>query len=278
MVMIILVVTGFVMGSFVNALVWRIHEQTKKSKSSKLKAQNYSIVSGRSMCPDCRHQLAWYDLFPVVSWLMLGGKCRYCHKPIGYQYPLVELITVGLFIISYVYWPYATTGIRYPIILSFWLMFVTIFVALAVYDLRWRLLPNRLVYPLIVLAIGQVLIQSLVFDGGWTTIISAVLGVVCLAGLFYGLFQVSAGRWIGGGDVKLAVVLGLLAGGAAEAFLLLFIASLLGTFVSLPLLVSKKIGRKQQVPFGPYLIAAMFIVYLFGSSIIGWYKRQFLIV
>src|SRR5690606_19684146 len=103
-----LVILGLCLGSFVNALVFRLHMQMKaseKHRGKKVQKAKLSIVSGRSMCVHCHHELAWYDLIPVLSWLTLGGKCRYCHKPIAWQYPLVELATAALFALSYVYWP-----------------------------------------------------------------------------------------------------------------------------------------------------------------------------
>src|SRR5690348_8244818 len=115
MIVLLLGALGLGLGSFVNALVWRLHEQElaeeepkhkrAKGKARQLSAKELSIVSGRSMCPDCHHELAPQDLIPVLSWLWLRGKCRYCSKPISWQYPLVELVTAALFIVSYLSWP-----------------------------------------------------------------------------------------------------------------------------------------------------------------------------
>src|SRR5580700_9634934 len=119
MIIVVLAVLGLCLGSFVNALVWRLHEQSnpkqktknKKQKAKQLSANELSILRGRSMCPDCHHQLAAKDLVPVISWLDLRGKCRYCHRPISIQYPLVELATAGLFVFSYFFWPLAFNGV-----------------------------------------------------------------------------------------------------------------------------------------------------------------------
>ncbi len=313
MVYIVLLLLGLCFGSFVNALVWRLHEQEKKSTRStrstssgqavhpfdKLragspqstakkgnKAKDYglrttdnkslSIVHGRSMCVNCRHALAWYDLLPVFSWLSLRGKCRYCRKPISWQYPLVELLTAALFILSYIFWPNSQLITHNSLLFALWLIFLTCFMALAVYDLRWMLLPNRIVGPLIVLAAVQLIIRSYGSSHALQTLVGGLWGVVCVAGLFYVLFIVSRERWIGGGDVKLGVVLGLLAGGPLNAFLLIFLASLLGSVAGIPLMLAKKSGRSTRLPFGPFLIAATIIVYLFGVAITGWYRRKFL--
>src|SRR5690242_7308270 len=109
-----LVVLGLCLGSFVNALVWRLHEQEElkiaKPKGWRKRLRELSIMRGRSMCPHCRYQLAVVDLVPVVSWLSLRGKCRYCSKPIGWQYPVVEAGVAVLFALSYVWWPLALHG------------------------------------------------------------------------------------------------------------------------------------------------------------------------
>lgn len=274
MIIVGLILLGLCFGSFTNALTWRLHEQAKPKKKRVAADKDLSITTGRSMCPNCQHPLAWYDLLPVVSWLSLGGKCRYCKHPISIQYPLVELLTAALFILSYAYSP-PIFHVPYSIFLfSLWLIFQVAFVALAIYDLRWMILPDRIIFPLQVLAVIYVLVELLGSRQGWPVIQGALLGVLCIAGVFYGLFQVSKGTWIGGGDVKLAVILGLLVGGPAKALLVIFIASLLGSLVSIPLLLRGK--AKTRIPFGPFLIIATVIVYLFGSSLIAWYKHHLL--
>src|SRR3954465_436221 len=104
MIIAVLVVLGLCLGSFVNALVWRLHEQ-EEGGSKKAAAKKLSIIKGRSMCPHCKHALKPIDLIPVISWLSLRGKCRYCSKPISIQYPIVELSTALLFVVSYIWWP-----------------------------------------------------------------------------------------------------------------------------------------------------------------------------
>lgn len=275
MIVVLLVLWGLCFGSFVNALVWRLYTQPK-AKSMKLKASDLSVLKGRSMCVHCHHTLAWYDLVPVISWLVLGGKCRYCNKPVSWQYPLVELSTATMFIVSYIFWPH---GFDLAGIVQFvyWLIFLVGFIALMVYDFRWMRLPNKIVYPLLWLAVSQVIIISAI-RGDISGLLVAAFGSVALGGLFYCLFQISAGKWIGGGDVKLGFVLGLLAGGFLESMLILFIASIIGTLGSLPMLTKGKKGLKKRIPFGPMLILGCLIVYLFGASILDWYMNLVFIV
>ena len=276
MIWLVLIVVGLCFGSFVNALVWRLRQQELTSKKSPVASRQskktYSILRGRSMCPDCHHQLAAQDLVPLASWLYLRGKCRYCGKPISWQYPLVELLTAVLFVISYAWWPYALHGLGLYYFI-FWLVFVIGFIALAVYDLRWLLLPNRLVFPLLILGVLEVAGSFVFYGSGWQKLAGAVWGILIASGIFYVIFQLSRGEWIGGGDVKLGVVIGLLLGGPLMSLLMLFVASCLGTLAGLPMLLSGK--RNVRLPFGPFLLAATVVVMLFGTSIISWYRSHF---
>ena len=149
------------------------------------------------------------------------------------------------------------------------------FVALTVYDLRWLLLPNKVVFPLVVVAAAEVIIVA-VAQHSISDLWGPALGALIISGLFYILFQVSAGKWIGGGDVKLAVVLGLLAGTPLKALLLIFLSSLIGTVVSVPLAMKTKRNLQMRVPFGPFLLAATVLVVLFGSRIVDWYTLHLL--
>jgi len=274
MIIVFLGVLGIIFGSFVNALVWRLHEQElladKKGSQATRRRQELSVMKGRSMCTECGHELAAKDLVPVLSWLMLGGRCRYCHKPISAQYPIVELLTGALFALSYVWWPLAMHGVGlFQFVL--WLVFLVGFVALAVYDIRWFLLPDRIVFPLIALAVVQVVVTAIRLHS-LNAVWEPVLATAIIFGLFWTLFQASKGAWIGGGDVKLAVVLGLLAGTALRSFLVIFFASLIGTLVSIPLFMKGKKGLKAHIPFGPYLLMATVIVVLYGTPIVNWYQ------
>jgi prepilin signal peptidase PulO-like enzyme (type II secretory pathway) len=263
MVIAILIALGLVFGSFVNALVWRLHE-------------GRDWVHERSECVHCHHTLAAKDLVPVLSWLMLRGKCRYCHKPISAQYPVVEALTALLFVASYTYWPYSLQGVFLQIVFGLWLVLLVGLMALLVYDIRWMLLPNKLVFPLTGVAAAMQLISIANDSRGWHMLIVVALAVLVGGGIFYVIFQLSKGKWIGGGDVKLGFLLGLIVGTAEKSLEFIFLAGLLGSLVSLPLLASKKIKRNSVIPFGPFLIVAAIIVELFGDIIFHWYSRTFL--
>lgn len=278
MIIAILAVVGLCAGSFVNALVWRVHEQStennKKTPDKKYLAK-LSISNGRSMCPRCKHGLVAKDLLPVLSWLSLRGKCRYCKQPISAQYPLVELVTAVLFITSYLWWP-ATFGTAQTAIFVLWLALLVGLIALLVYDLRWLLLPDRILYPLGALAIIQAVIAIGIATSPLTVLLNTLLAIAVGGGIFYFLFQISGGKWIGGGDVKLGWLLGLLMSTPSRSFLFIFMAAAAGSLISVPLLASGRLKRTSTIPFGPLLIIAAIIVQLFGVDILNWYQQTFI--
>lgn len=276
---IVLACLGLIFGSFLNASVWRLHEQAelaKRPKKGKTKnrkiaitADRLSILRGRSLCPNCGHVLAASDLVPIFSWLFLRGECRYCKHPISWQYPLVELITASVFVFSYYFWPLSLSG--YGLVsFCFWLALTVGFIALFIFDLKWYILPDKIVWPLVGLVVIELLVKIIFYGGGLQAIYIAALGALLIAGLFFILFAVSDGHWIGGGDVKLGLVIGILLSGIEPSFLMLFIASLLGTFVSLPFLAMRRLHRTSMLPFGPFLLVATTIMVLFGGSIMHW--------
>ncbi len=259
----VIFIFGLIFGSFINALVWRFHEKRKWWGSE------------RSICPRCKHVLSAKDLVPVLSWVSLLGKCRYCKNPISVQYPLVELLTAGLFAFSYIFWPVVFTPI---IIVAFvvWLFVLILLVALFVYDIKWFKLPNIMVATLTVATVMFVFLYNVPFNA--VTLLTAIAGGVVFFGLFWGIFRISGGNWIGGGDVKMAFALGLIVGSVQKVLLTIFIASLIGIAFSLPSLANKKLDMKSKIPFGPCLILATILVFLFGQQIIDWYVRKILYV
>ncbi|MGZ6004595.1 MAG: prepilin peptidase [Candidatus Saccharimonadales bacterium] len=262
MVVLILIILGLCAGSFVNAFVWRLHKRK-------------DWVNERSVCVHCGHQLAANDLIPVLSWLWLRGKCRYCHKPISAQYPLVELLMTALFAGSYAYWPLIFNH-RGTTLFVFWLIFLVAFVALAIYDLRWFLLPDKIVFPVIGLAVLQAVVL-IIFGPPLKEILAIFFATLIGGGVFYVIFQLSQGKWIGGGDVKLGFLLGLVLADGGLMVLTIFLASLLGSLVTIPLIITGRADKKTRIPFGPFLIMAAIIARLFGAAIIHWYHHSLLL-
>lgn len=252
-----LILLGLCFGSFVNALVWRLHKKR-------------NFVTERSECTHCHHVLAWNDLIPVVSWLSLRGKCRYCKKPIE-DTPLTEISVALLFTGSYVVWPY---GFEAAGILLFvlWAVALVWMAALSLYDARWMLLPDKLNIPFIFLGvvIGGVRfvgVEHLSFEAAaW----EMILGIGMIAGLYGLLYGVSKGAWIGFGDVKLALFIGAVLGWQ-QALLALLLANICALLLVLPQLMQRKLSTKAHVPFGPFLLLGCVLAFLIGEPIISWY-------
>ncbi len=264
----ILIVLGLAFGSFVNALVWRLHEQSKKSK---FKKTELSILKGRSMCTHCGHMLGWKDLLPVVSFISLKGKCRYCKISVGFHYILVELLTALLFATSYVVWPHQLDTAAQVGAYSAFLGFVMVATALSLSDIKWMILPTRLVYWLGFFAVLFVVLSA-VDQASFTPVISGLLGSIGFGGFFYVLYQLSQGKWIGGGDVRLGFVLGFILGWQGS-IIGLTVATYLALLMVLLLLFMGKYHRKMRVPFGPFLLLGAYFALLWGQAIIDWYLK-----
>lgn len=244
---------GLCLGSFVNALVWRLRHKR-------------DWVRERSECTHCHHVLAPEDLVPVLSWLWLRGKCRYCHKPIQ-DSPLTEMGLAGLFAVSYMAWPYSLAGVAGSTLFVLWLLLLVLFMALIVFDFKWYILPDTLTLGLIPMAVLFVILRQLVAPSSTLTTTGGLLAF----GLFFVLYQVSKGKWIGGGDVKLVVSLGLLVGSVGAAAALLFVSSLLGTLYALPQMLKTRKTRGVLLPYGPFLILAAIAVVLWYPALLRMY-------
>ncbi len=255
---VLMAVLGLCFGSFVNAAVWRIKHKK-------------DLIRARSQCTHCHHTLAWYDLVPVLSWVALRGKCRNCKKPISIQYPLVEL-AVGLFFVgSYLFWPVALQGLTAWVMFGLWLVAGVILAILFLYDLKWLILPNKLTYPLIGVGIISAMLHLITAENVSTVAFNIGFSVLVLSGLYLLIFIWSKGKWIGLGDVKLSLALGLLLADWRLALICLFLANLLGCVVVIPGMLVHKLTRTSHIPFGPFLIIGFIVAGLWGQQLIDWY-------
>jgi len=274
---------GLCFGSFAGAQVWRLRarqliedkatgeDYDKKEYKALLPLTKRKTSDDRSQCLHCGHQLAWYDLLPLVSWLSTGGKCRYCHKRIGNFEPLIELGVAVFFVVSFLFWPQALIAPIEIIQFIIWLVAGVMLTILLAYDAKWFLLPDRIVFPLIALAVLYAGIELTKATNVFMAILSLAAAVAILSGIYLLLWLISKGKWIGFGDVKLGLVLALLLGRWDLALLALFLANLVGCLIVLPGLATKKLSRTTQIPFGPMLIVGFVIAAIFGDSIISWY-------
>ena len=244
---------GLCVGSFLNCAIYRL----EKGKS----------LNGRSFCPHCKHALSWQDLFPVFSFFFLGGRCRYCQKKISSQYPLVELFTGFLFVLIFVF---QAPNLRFHDLMALCFMFYVscAMMIIFIYDLKHYLIPDAVLLPAII-------ITSIlrIFDFAfWVSapLLNYIFAALIATGLFFIIWLISGGRWMGFGDVKLAVLMGLLLG-FPNVLLALFLAFFFGAIIGIMLMGFEKKSLKSEIPFGPFLIIGTFIALFWGNQLMSWY-------
>lgn len=282
-IFVVLAGLGLVFGSFAGAQVWRLRARQlveDKTAGEKVDAKEYRqlvdlakqpALKDRSRCLSCHHELAWYDLVPFASWLSTKGKCRYCKKSIGHFEPLIEIGVAVFFVLSFIFWPIELTTAVEIVRFIIWLISGVTLAILFAYDAKWFLLPDRIVFPLIGLSIVFAALGLIGVTDVVPALISMAGAVLILSGLYLFIWVISKGKWIGFGDVKLGVALGLLLGQWELAFLALFLANFIGCLIVIPGLATKKLSRTTQIPFGPMLIGGFFLAALFGTPLISWY-------
>lgn len=253
-------VLGTVIGSFLNVLAYRMH--TGRS------------VNGRSHCMSCGETLRWYELFPIISYLALRARCRNCSAYIPYRYLLVELLTGGMFLLMYTFVGADIIQFALYAILS------ALLVLIIVYDLRHTIIPDELSVGVGIMALC---IEAYLFiitrDGAY--VLYNILAGIGAGAFFYALWYVSKGKWIGLGDAKLALPLGIIAG-TAGALSMVVLSFWIGAAISLVLLVLARLiekGKtvlrfpygqltmKSEVPFAPFLILGFLLAHLFHADI-----------
>lgn len=244
---------GLIIGSFLNVVILRLNT-------------GRSALQGRSKCPRCNTTLSWYELIPVFSFLFQRGKCRSCKTGISFQYPLIELLTALIF--TFIYTKTVLVG---NFSLYAWISFfftaavAALLVIITVYDLRHKIIPDKIVYPFILLAFASIAWKAGTVPG--FSVYPQILAGFLLAAPFFFLWFFSRGRLMGFGDAKLALGIGWLVGvvGALTVFLLSFwLGAIVGMFL---IALSRSYGMKSEIPFAPFLLVALFIVSMFGVSL-----------
>ncbi len=217
---------------------------------------NKPFANERSECPSCHQTLTWYELIPVVSFVLLGGKCRQCRKRISVMYPVVELLTGCLFVLSYLQF-----GIRLELAAS--LLLVSMLTIILVSDISYMIIPNKILLFFLPLFCLIRIIEP--FDPWYSPIIGSLVGFVIIAIIII----VSRGG-MGAGDMKLFAVLGVILG-LNKVLLAFFLSCITGAMVGAVLLLFKVVERKQPVAFGPYIIIGTILAYFYGDPILDWY-------
>ncbi|WP_257346337.1 prepilin peptidase [Pseudalkalibacillus decolorationis] len=230
---------GLIMGSFFNVVGLRVPKKE-------------SLIWPGSHCTNCQTSLKVIDLVPVVSYIFTYGKCRYCGREISFIYPTIEGLTGILFAYSYIQFesPFALFGA---------ILLISLLMIVFVTDISYLIIPDRV---LIVFAISFILYRVWVPTTPWW---GAWLGALLGFGLLL-LFAILSRGGMGGGDIKLFAVLGLMFGWI-DIFLVLFLASLVGSIFGVSMLLLRKVQRKQHIPFGPFIVTAAIIVLFWGEQI-----------
>lgn len=244
--LVIIFILGLVIGSFLNVCIYRI-------------PRSISIVFPRSACTHCRRNLLAIDLIPVVSFLLLKGKCRYCGSVISIRYPAIEVISALLFTII----GYKLSG---TLLLIKSLIFVASLIVIFQIDLEHYIIPDKI---LIFLVIAWILFLPFVT----VNYKNSFIGMVSAGCLLLLIAIVSKGG-MGGGDIKLAAVIGLYLGWP-NALLAMFLACFLAGIVGILLILLKIKSRKDIIPFGPFIAVASYITLLWGEQILNWYMSLF---
>ncbi len=276
----LLFLLGLCVGSFLNVIIDRLPEGQR-------------VVWGRSRCPDCGHQLAGRDLIPLLSFVLLRGRCRYCRKPISIQYPIVELVTGIMFAVG------AVSTIPDPLFTIYYLLITIFLIPIFIIDLKHGIIPNKIVFPAVALVTSYRLLitgsrifslcQNLKKDVGGLgpyllqteffrhhaglelrPFLFTLVGSFVLYSLFFILHSLFKGRALGGGDVKLAFLVGLITGWP-NMVVAVFSSFLTGAVVSVILMVLGKKKFGETVPFGPFLVLGTYIALFWGEKILGWY-------
>jgi leader peptidase (prepilin peptidase)/N-methyltransferase len=244
---VILTLLGLAVGSFLNVCIHRL-------------PRRQSLVSPPSRCPDCRYQLRWIDNIPVVSYLLLGGRCRKCRRRISIRYPIVELVTMALFVAHY--WVFDWTPL-----LAVRLVFACAMVVLFAIDLEHQILPDAITLPGIVAGLACAVFLP-------PGIVAALLGALAGGGVLF----LIAEAWsrlrhveaMGFGDVKMLAMIGAFLG--LKLVILTFVlSSFLGGIVGGLLILSGRGSMASRVPFGTFLAVAALVASLWGDAIVGWY-------
>ena len=271
-------VLGLLVGSFLNVVILRLPRRLEHDwyaqareflgqQATDVEPTPPDLVFHGSHCLHCKHPLSPLDNIPLLSFLVLRGRCRYCKTPISWQYPLIESISaIACMVLA---WKF---GFGWPLLAA--LTFTWILIAASGIDARTQLLPDQLTLPL--LWIGLLISLVPVFVGSSDSILGAAIGWLSLWSVFW-LFKLVTGKeGMGYGDFKLLAALGAWMGATALLPIIL-LSSLIGAMVGGVILAAKGKDKSTPIPFGPFIAAAGWAWFVFGNELLGLYQRWFLI-
>jgi leader peptidase (prepilin peptidase)/N-methyltransferase len=253
----IILLYGIVIGSFVNVCIYRIPE-------------GFSIVTGRSHCMKCNSQIKWYDLIPILSYILLLGRCRKCKSKISIQYPIIEALNGLLYVL--VFYLYGFNSLRVILISSAYCLVISALLVLSVIDFRTNTIPFGINIFIAVMGLFIVSVKYFMDGSNTDILIDHTIGLLSVSLFLLMIYLVSHGRGIGGGDVKLMGAAGLVLGGG-----LILLAFMIGCVLAAIIHpIRMKINHLNRLlAFGPYLSAGIIISMLFGKQIVDWYIQSF---
>lgn len=258
LVFIFIFLLGTIIGSFLNVVIFRFN--TSKS-----------ITTGRSICMTCNQTLRWYELIPLFSYLFQLGKCRRCAEKISHQYPIVESVTGLMFVlVAYHFIPLIFfSTLTYLLLVIFFTFIFSLLIVISVYDIRHKVIPDKLVFIFSLTAFLSLFINYTDFGTLFALPgVSAFLAGPILALPFFLIWFLSRGKWMGLGDAKLMLGLGWILGiymGLASMILAFWIGAIVSLFIMF--FFKMKVNMKTEIPFAPFLIISAFIVFLFSIDV-----------
>lgn len=256
---IIVFIFGSLIGSFLNVCIYRL-------------PRGLSVVSPSSRCPSCSRSIKFYDNFPILSYLFLAGKCRYCKTKISLRYPVVEALNAVLYLAAI--WRFGA-GWHLPLIF----LFCSAMVVITFIDLDFQIIPDTITLPgmLVGMIAGSLILPDPFDRGSMLGFLDAAIGLLAGGGMFYMIAALSHKIFkqeaMGGGDIKMMAMVGAFMGWKA-ILLTTFSGSLLGSIIGIFLMVVKGKGRRTMIPFGPFLAAGAIITLFLGQEIMSFYLRR----
>lgn len=250
----IAVVLGLCVGSFLNVIIHRL-------------PKGMSVIGGRSFCPRCRKKISWFDNIPLLSFVLLAGKCRHCKKPISWRYPLVELITGILFVLEvFRLGNLGDLGVLGVERLGIDLILVSSLIVIFFIDLEHQIIPDEII-------IFDVAITLILLISQYPNIlISNIFVALACSGFFLALHLITKGRGMGLGDVKFAFLIGLVLG-FPRVVVCFYLAFLTGAIIGIILIIARLAKFGQQIAFGPFLSLAFLVTFFAGEKIL-WLAKQ----
>lgn len=236
---------GTIIGSFLNVCIYRIPKEE-------------SIIYPSSYCTNCNKKIKVYDLIPIISYIILKGKCRYCHKNISLRYPIIEIITGLAYLFIYVKFGINIDFIKYMIFIS--IMIVVGIIDLDTTNVYFKVTGTGIIFGIIFLGIYSFMgisVKTYIYGSIFITLFLFLIILITKGGMGYG-------------DMEMSLICGLFLG-LRYTVLTLFLAFVIGACVGVTLILMKKRSRKDYIPFGPFIFIASIIVVFFGKNILDWY-------